>query len=101
MDGAYHVYAQVDADQFVAEGNEDNNVAGPQTVLIGPNADLDIDGDVDGNDLAIFIDAFGLTENDADFNERYDFDLNGTIDETDLAAFSPHFGRTDCPCIIE
>ena len=53
MDGTYDVYAQVDTDQNVPESNEDNNIRGPETVVIDPDADIDRDGDVDGQDLAL------------------------------------------------
>jgi hypothetical protein len=53
--------------------------------------DSDSDSDVDGSDLAVFAEAFGSSD------EVADFDGDGFVDESDLAAFAAEFGRADCP----
>ena len=66
----------------------DTTVATTTTVCQG---DSDSDSDVDGSDLAVFAEAFGSSD------EVADFDGDGFVDENDLAAFAAEFGRTDCP----
>ena len=98
MDGFYDVYAQVDTDQNVIEGNETNNIKGPQAVVIDPDADIDRDGDVDGRDLFLLIQAYGADKNDPAFEPLCDFVFDWVIDEKDLGAWAPYFGKTGCPC---
>ena len=60
---------------------------------------FDLDGDVDGSDLAVFAADFGRTdccEPGAKLCEG-DFDSDGDVDGSDLAVFAADFGRTDCP----
>jgi len=57
--------------------------------------DFDLDGDVDGSDLATFAADFGRTDCSADCPG--DFDTDGDVDGSDLATFAADFGRTDCP----
>jgi hypothetical protein len=57
-----------------------------------PNPDHDLDGDVDGSDLAVFIAAFGSETGDPSYDARCDLIWNGTIDEGDLALFAPTYG---------
>jgi hypothetical protein len=54
--------------------------------------DVLIDGDVDSDDLQIFIDEF--TYNDCPCT--CDMDGDGDVDEDDLLFFSEDFGRIDC-----
>ncbi len=54
---------------------------------------FDDDRDVDGSDLVHFMDAFGSSSGDADYNPDADFDKNGTVDESDLGAFAAEFGQ--------
>jgi len=100
MDGFYDVYAQVDTDQNVVEGNESNNVKGPVEVVIDPDADIDRDGDVDGRDLFLLIQAYGSDKNDPAFEPLCDFVFDWVVDEKDLGAWAPYFGKTGCPCLM-
>ncbi len=94
----YQMYAQVDTQNDVDEGNEANNVYGPKNILVGVcEGDFDQDGDVDGSDLAIFAAAFGSVYPDPNYDRRCDFDHDGDVDGSDLAVFAADFGRTDCP----
>ena len=56
--------------------------------------DFDIDGDVDGSDLALFAADFGRTNCSGDCEG--DFDEDNDVDGSDLATFAADFGRTDC-----
>ena len=98
MDGVYHVYAQVDTDQDVIDGERSNNIQGPLTVVIDPNSDIDRDGDVDGTDLAQLIQAYGAQKKDPNFEPLCDFVFDWMVDELDLEAWAPFFGQTGCPC---
>jgi hypothetical protein len=98
--GNYNMYAQVDTQDKVEESEENNNVLGPVSLVVGAcEGDFDGDGDVDGSALAIFAADFGRT----DCNEpgalacEGDFDKDGDVDGSDLAVFAADFGRTDCP----
>jgi len=62
--------------------------AGNKNYLKG---DFDFDGDVDGNDLAIFASEFGRT-NCYELKCLGDFDNDGDVDGLDLAIFSINFG---------
>lgn len=53
--------------------------------------DFDCDGDVDGSDLARFVNAFVMAASLADLNG------DKVIDAGDVAVFAADFGRTDCP----
>ena len=59
--------------------------------------DFDLDGDVDGSDLAVFAADFGRTDCDTGDPCEGDFDKDGDVDGSDLAVFASDFGRTDCP----
>ena len=53
--------------------------------------DYDLDGDVDGSDLAVFAAAYVKGDLKADLNG------DGKVNTIDLAIFAADFGRTDCP----
>ncbi|MGA1823808.1 MAG: C25 family cysteine peptidase [bacterium] len=55
--------------------------------------DIDLDGDVDGSDLAIFSSAFGSIFGDINYNENADFFDDESIDENDLVIFAENFGK--------
>ena len=57
--------------------------------------DFDRDGDVDGSDLATFVDAYAVGDPQADLNG------DGNVDTKDLATFAADFGRTDCPQLAD
>jgi hypothetical protein len=60
--------------------------------------DFDLDGDVDGSDLAVFAADFGHTDcSPYGYLCEGDFDCDGDEDGSDLAVFAADFGRTDCP----
>jgi hypothetical protein len=59
--------------------------------------DFEPDGDVDGQDLAVFSADFGRTDCGSGPPCEGDFDLYGDVVESDLAVFAADFGRTDCP----
>jgi hypothetical protein len=53
--------------------------------------DFDEDGDIDGSDLATFVDLYAGKDPLADLNH------DRTVDTEDLAVFSAEFGRINCP----
>ena len=67
-----------------------------KTLIQTCNGDFDIDGDVDGTDLAVFAADFGRTNCNSGPVCEGDFDKDGDVDGSDLAAFAVNFGRTDC-----
>ena len=58
--------------------------------------DFDLDGDVDGSDLAVFAADFGRTDCDTGEKCEGNFDCDSDVDGSDLAVFAADFGRTDC-----
>jgi hypothetical protein len=54
--------------------------------------DVDGDGDVDLNDLALLLAAYGACDGDPDYNPDADFDDSGRIDLSDLAALLSSYG---------
>jgi len=58
--------------------------------------DLDTDGVVDGDDLAVFIADFGRTDCLSPPPCEGDFEPDGAVGVADLAVFAADFGRTDC-----
>ena len=75
---------------------------GSQTILdfvtVGTpcDCDLDHDGDVDGQDLALFLDAFGYAIGDTEYNPEADFDNNDIVDSDDLSIFAGDYGKSGC-----
>lgn len=55
------------------------------------------DGDVDGGDLREFMEAYGSSTGDADFNPDADMNKDGNVDHHDLLILAREFSRTDCP----
>jgi hypothetical protein len=60
--------------------------------------DIDRDGDVDGRDIFLFMQAYGADNNSINFNPLCDFVFDWVVDDNDLGAWIPYFGKTDCPC---
>jgi hypothetical protein len=60
-------------------------------------ADLDNDQDVDGSDLAVIADEFGITDCISGDPCDADIDNDGDVDDIDIFLFAEDFGRTDCP----
>ncbi len=63
----------------------------PGSGLVG---DLDGDGDVDLNDLAILLGAYGACVGDTGYLETADIDGSGCVDLSDLAELLAHYGET-------
>ena len=63
----------------------------------GCNGNFDQDGDVDGNDLAVFNFDCGRTDCDTGPPCEGDFDNDNDVDGSDSDVFAAHFGRTNCP----
>lgn len=59
-------------------------------------ADFDVEGDVDGVDLAKFLFAFGSAAGDSNYYPPADMDNDNRIDEDDLAEFALEFASIDC-----
>jgi len=58
--------------------------------------DFEPDGDVDDQDLTVFVDDFGRTDCTSGPPCEGDLDGDGDCDGSDLATFEVDFGRTDC-----
>ena len=54
------------------------------------DGDFDGDGDIDGSDFVVFIEAFNMGNLIADFNN------DGFVDELDLSIFAQNFGKAAC-----
>ena len=55
-------------------------------------SDVYVDGDVDGEDLSIFIKDFYYNN----YPCTFDFDGDGDVDDLDMLFFCEDFSRTDC-----
>jgi type VI secretion system secreted protein Hcp len=60
------------------------------------NADFDVDGDVDGKNLAAFLLAFGSSLGDPGYYAPADLNHDDAVDEVDLAEFAVEFFKTEC-----
>ena len=63
--------------------------------------DIDDDGDVDGMDLSIFIESFGIDSSSPDYNVDVDFEEDGDVDQFDVAPFSYRYGNVEVPSLYE
>ncbi len=61
------------------------------------SADFDGNGTVDFTDFLTFVQGFGKSAGQADFNEKLDLDGNGTIDFSDFLLFVSAFGGSSSP----
>jgi flagellar hook assembly protein FlgD len=59
-------------------------------------ADIYADGDVDGEDLALFIADFGRDDCSVEIQCESDLDYDDDVDDMDLLFFGEDYGRTDC-----
>ncbi|MDX8339284.1 right-handed parallel beta-helix repeat-containing protein [Draconibacterium sp. IB214405] len=57
-------------------------------------ADFNVDGNVNGYDLAQFAVAFGSTSENMNWNEACDLNTSGQVDGFDLAIFATYFGQS-------
>ena len=98
--GTNPLLADTDGDQ-VSDYDEIQGGSDPldenSVPLLPCEGDFDIDGDVDGSDLAVFAADFGRTDCGTGQDCEGDFDGDGDVDGSDLATFAADFGRTDCP----
>jgi hypothetical protein len=60
------------------------------------DGDLDCDGDVDLEELASLLGAYGCCQGDPCYNSDADFDDDGCVNLPDLAIVLAHYGET-CP----
>ena len=58
-----------------------------------PSADFDGNGIVDSSDYALFYNAFGSREGQAEYDAKYDLDGNGEIGISDFLIFVDSFGE--------
>ena len=96
--GTYSMWAQADVDQYVAESNENNNVFGPQTLVVYSVPDTDGDGIPDSQDNCTLIANADQRDTDDDgYGNRCDadFDNNGIVNFKDLAYIKARFGTSD------
>ncbi len=61
------------------------------------SADFDGNGTVDFTDFLTFVQGFGKSADQADFNANLDLDGNGTIDFSDFLIFVNAFGKSSSP----
>lgn len=59
-------------------------------------ADFDVEGDVDGINLAAFLIAFGSSSGDSNYYAPADMNHDDIVDQIDLAEFALEFSKTDC-----
>jgi hypothetical protein len=60
------------------------------------DGDFGPDGDIDGQDLLVFMADFNRTDCVAAGGCAGDFDFDGDVDSDDLEAFAANFGKPDC-----
>ena len=85
---------------LMASDSRGNTASDSIQVTITPKScesDFDLDGDVDGSDLAVFAADFGQTDCDTGEECEGNFDCDSDVVGSDLAVFAADFGRTDCP----
>ena len=61
-------------------------------IRFGLSADFNNDGQIDFADFFLFVDQFGTTEEDDNWDPRYDLEINRSIDFQDFFVFSDQFG---------
>ncbi|MBU4260841.1 MAG: hypothetical protein KKC76_03035 [Proteobacteria bacterium] len=83
------IHGVVVADYIVPANDNLGEIKQPVGLSSCPG-DLNDDGDEDGLDMAVFVDAYAANDLQADLNN------SGTVDESDVALFAADFGRTDC-----
>ena len=65
----------------------------PQIPAPDPTPDFDGDGIVGISDFLRFVDQFGLSEDDAEYDARFDLDGDGIIGIGDFLIFTDNFGK--------
>jgi hypothetical protein len=90
-------------DDGISDGDEITWGTDPNNDMSIPNiaceGDFEPDNDVDGLDLKVITDTYGLTLGDQGYNANADFTGDGLVDEEDLLIFLPDFGRINCDYI--
>jgi hypothetical protein len=76
----------------LCSGSEADNIWLIQGLFGNIPGDVDGDGDVDLNDLAELLAAYGACEGDANYNPDADLDGSGCIDLSDLATLLSNYG---------
>ncbi len=56
-------------------------------------AGADLDGDIDGEDIAILAKSYGSKPGDACYNSFCDVNGNDSVDDQDVEAFAEGFGK--------
>ena len=94
--GSVHSVAFLSDGTALASGSEDGTMLlwdiAPYITRQTPNPDFDGDGTVGFGDFVIFAARFGLSQDDAGYDARYDLDGNGTIGFGDFVIFANNFG---------
>ena len=71
--------------------NANTTATGNFSMAVSLIADFNGDGAVNESDFALFVEVFGLTEDDDGFNAEMDLNGDGTIDVADFLIFVSHF----------
>ena len=62
-------------------------------VVANPSTDFDKNGTVEISDFLLFVDVFGLTEDQKGYDSTYDLNKNGEVDIPDFLIFVEDFGK--------
>ncbi len=94
MYGVYRVITVDDNGTPLTADDDTIMIGAPQTYsyLVG---DVNFDGTVDFNDLAILAASYGCSEGDACYNYDVDLDSDGTVDLNDLTILGMQYGLTE------
>ena len=94
--GSVHSVAFLSDGTALASGSKDGTMLlwdiAPYITRQTPNPDFDGDGTVGFGDFVIFAARFGLSQDDAGYDARYDLNGNGTIGFGDFVIFANNFG---------
>lgn len=83
--------------KILASGSSDDTIklwdVSLYTTPPTPKADFDGDGRVDIGDFLLFVNHFGLSQEDTGYNARFDLDGDGVIGVSDFLIFVDNFGN--------